>query len=485
LDHSALENSVVRACRGRAVDWGQAVRVARLGEELYRHGRHLHGLTKTVRPLLRAAALLHGAGAEAPALAGRVAGLSRAGRQVVASALSIGAARRPASRVAGALARAAPAEQLAGRIAAVVRAAAALARAGAHRLAGAEDDGRRLTLHAEGASPRRLRAAARGASLWNALLARPIGFVRAGRNARATPAALRPGERLIDAVRRILQFEAERLFSRTYGLGDPRDPEYVHEMRVAVRRLRTALRIARKALPGERKRWREDLARLARALGAVRDADVLLLFLRQRLDHAPAADRPALRRLVAAERAARRRAARDLAAAFASRRCRRFRDEFRARLTRRGALPATAPAARRPVWKHARKALRRRFDRLASYGRRLERLDADRRHRLRIDCKRLRYAAEFFAELYPPSLGELIGAMVQMQDLLGEAHDAEVWSERIARRLPRGAAGRALRADLAERQTQCLRQAAAAWRRFTRPAARRKTRARLSGPRRA
>jgi CHAD domain-containing protein len=47
-------------------------------------------------------------------------------------------------------------------------------------------------------------------------------------------------------------------------------------------------------------------------------------------------------------------------------------------------------------------------------------------HALRIECKRLRYTLEFFAEVLGPSAGDVIQAVVKVQDHLGELNDADV-----------------------------------------------------------
>jgi CHAD domain-containing protein len=52
-------------------------------------------------------------------------------------------------------------------------------------------------------------------------------------------------------------------------------------------------------------------------------------------------------------------------------------------------------------------------------------------HRLRIRCKRLRYALEFFGDLYPGKTQPLISRLVAVQDLLGMHQDADVAIERL------------------------------------------------------
>ena len=60
------------------------------------------------------------------------------------------------------------------------------------------------------------------------------------------------------------------------------DPEYIHRMRVATRRLRAALPLFRSCFtPKQYQRWMRDITRITRALGEARDADVQIAYLRK------------------------------------------------------------------------------------------------------------------------------------------------------------------------------------------------------------
>jgi len=512
LDGS-LEDCIVRACRRYRVDWSGALHVAGQAERIFRRTRHLHGLTKTFRPVLRAAAMLHNIsatpvpGRKRPRPGDlvadlRIPALSQVARRIVVEAVRLHDRAGGGAALAGPIARARRTEtQVAGRIAAILRIAAALDRSGtgATKIAVVDDDGRTVTLYVSGgpARERDAAAAAGKTGLWNRLFARPIQVVAKG-DAPAPDAALtRPDGTLAEATRRILQRQVEQLISREYGLANRRDIEYVHELRVATRRLRTALRIVGGAFGSAGRLLRDELAWLARALGEVRDCDVFLHFLQGYVEQAGGADRPVLRTLIAAQR--RRRTTRygALLEVFGSRRYAAFRDGFYRLVTRpvgaRGGLQPAGLRAGRPVWKQAQRALRRRFARLAEYGRYVDRLEPEQAHRLRIDCKRLRYTAEFFADVYPRRLAGLIDQMVRMQDWLGEVHDTEVWSEWIVqhRSARRGSADRhrsrvlgALIEHLAAVKADCLAHAAADWRRFAAPGGRREVLALLAAPRR-
>src|SRR3954454_18820119 len=97
----------------------------------------------------------------------------------------------------------------------------------------------------------------------------------------------------------VLRRHFEALLATEAGarLGD--DVEELHDMRVATRRLRSAVAMFEEALPAEAVRQGSELAWLGETLGVVRDLDVQIGELSRWVDGAPEADRPALARLSA------------------------------------------------------------------------------------------------------------------------------------------------------------------------------------------
>lgn len=61
--------------------------------------------------------------------------------------------------------------------------------------------------------------------------------------------------------------------------------------------------------------------------------------------------------------------------------------------------------------------------RVVSAGRNIRRLDDKALHRLRIECKKLRYATEFFSPLYGTKMAAFSKQLEQLQDVLGLLHD--------------------------------------------------------------
>ncbi|QUW04375.1 CHAD domain-containing protein [Chloracidobacterium validum] len=197
---------------------------------------------------------------------------------------------------------------------------------------------------------------------------------------------------------------------------DP-DPEYIHQMRVALRRLRAAvglLRFTDYAPPD----WVPDLKWLMGELSQARDWDVFVTETLPRIQrHLAQPERLAVLQPLAQQL---RRVAHD--------RARRALDSPRPvqlwlRIERTlMTLPLTSLTT--TAW--LRTALHRRHRRLTRLGQRLQELDAAGRHALRIAAKKLRYGAEFFAGQRLKASNRFIRHLAALQDVLGGLNDAAV-----------------------------------------------------------
>jgi triphosphatase len=81
--------------------------------------------------------------------------------------------------------------------------------------------------------------------------------------------------------------------------------------------------------------------------------------------------------------------------------------------------------------------LTRRWRKVRKKGKALAQLDARSRHKLRIQAKKLRYAAEFFSSLFTSKRGgkrrgQFLAALERLQDGLGDLNDIAVHEQRIA-----------------------------------------------------
>lgn len=207
------------------------------------------------------------------------------------------------------------------------------------------------------------------------------------------------------------------------------DPEALHDMRVAARRLRAALQVFRPFLPPELQRFREEIAWIARALGEVRDLDVQLERMPGwRTGFGPGHEH-ALDNLETLLRQHRRVARRHMLSALDSERYETLLEGLESAL--RADIRTFAPG-NVPILAVAPGIIERRYRRLRKRG------DAIRRdspatdyHLLRIEAKKLRYALEFVRPIYGKPARRFVARLTELQDLLGLHQDAEVAQETL------------------------------------------------------
>ncbi|MFC7490150.1 MULTISPECIES: CHAD domain-containing protein [unclassified Knoellia] len=202
-----------------------------------------------------------------------------------------------------------------------------------------------------------------------------------------------------------------------------RDARSLHEMRVALRRLRAAFSLLRRPLgDGEKLAWVSTETRdLAAPLGRARDIDVAVRDHLERLTGSPHRKLLALREDAYDEVV-------DVVGSDRWRDLSTHMDRFLKRL--HDEVPVDPP-----VTEAANEALDRRFRRVTERGARLGRSKPAERHRVRIDAKKLRYGSQFFAGLYAvpsgpdaPSTSAVVDftrSVATLQDSLGELRDIQ------------------------------------------------------------
>lgn len=232
-------------------------------------------------------------------------------------------------------------------------------------------------------------------------------------------------------------------------------PEAVHQLRVAVRRLRSALSTFKKVVDDERfEHIKAELKWLASALDEARDLDVFAQ------DNADLADeRLDLTELAQFVEAARRKGHAKACAAAASGRFRELVLDTTAWVEAGDWLAVEDRAARRrretPIGVFAAKALDRRRKGLMKLARDLAGQDDISRHEARIAAKKLRYTAEAFAPLFATAEAKgFIKTLKRLQDELGALNDGAVAAELVARLNLKGRARKAAEALLALRAAQ-------------------------------
>ncbi|HTN95228.1 MAG TPA: CHAD domain-containing protein [Gallionella sp.] len=236
--------------------------------------------------------------------------------------------------------------------------------------------------------------------------------------------ALAATDTLADVLKKLCWSCLQHFQDNLHGAMASDDDEYLHQMRVALRRLRVVLRMVEKVradrcLSGLYK----DVSDLCVALGRIREWDV---FIAQTVKPmcARMAGHAGLQILLAASE-------RQRAASYAV-----LRDEAQARERQRLLLrfaiwmngdywqkTETLQQAQAFATRRLRK-LSKRFDRS---GQQLDTAGAARLHALRIVAKKLRYSAEFFAPLYDKrKAGAFLAALSKVQDVLGQINDIVV-----------------------------------------------------------
>jgi triphosphatase len=215
------------------------------------------------------------------------------------------------------------------------------------------------------------------------------------------------------------------------------DPEWIHQMRIGVRRLRACLSLARRTMaPARIEPLRGELRWLAHALGPARDSDVFTLETLPAFTSAVgrSSGTGALRtelHALAAQAAVRRGEAHALAcAAVASPRFLRL-VLAAAALAETPAAGSPDPAALAlPAQQIARPLLKRRHRALLALGLNLAHAAPEARHAARLAAKKLRYATEFFAPLFTrPRTRAYRRALTALQEELGAWNDAAVAAE--------------------------------------------------------
>lgn len=299
----------------------------------------------------------------------------------------------------------------------------------------------RVTLEGPGASLHRIGAtlaASMRADVPRTNLAACI-VAHAGRAALPAPphaCAVHPGQDVAGAMAHLLQHLCATMLQWSDRIPARTGPEPVHQMRVALRRTRSALAVFRHATPCPALAALSAPARdLAAQLGAARDWDVFL-------DGTGAAmaqafpDDPRPRALLRAARRARSTAYAGLCATLDGPRFRTFALSLATTAALRSWTDDPAlhtPTLDTPVGSFAVQALTRRMRHVRQAGRGIATLPVPALHELRKDCKRLRYTAEFFAPLFPDHpVRRFTRRLAALQEELGLLNDGAAVSGLLA-----------------------------------------------------
>jgi len=223
---------------------------------------------------------------------------------------------------------------------------------------------------------------------------------------------------------RTLRGRLRAVWAEAHAAAEGTAPEHVHRLRVATRRTLAAFDVFRDVLPAKRAAWfRKRLRLLRRAAGDARDLDVLTGRLGQN-DARPSA-RARLVAMLSKQRTVSRGPIRELYERLAEDDWQGRVDELLERVAERGRRTTFGDYARRrygPLVDHF----------FAAADRRLR--DADEIHQARIEAKKLRYAVEIFAGVFPAAtLARCQDALERLQETLGTFTDHASAADRFRR----------------------------------------------------
>jgi CHAD domain-containing protein len=246
----------------------------------------------------------------------------------------------------------------------------------------------------------------------------------------------------IEGFRLVLANLAEAIEVNRPGTIEDLDSEFLHDLRVAVRRTRSILRHGRAVLPPDVLAWAEPgLKQVGDVTGPPRDLDVQVLEWDAAVadldDRARQALEPLRRLLVHDRDEAHARLAEQLGAGDVTNLLHRWRDVLQTPMDPATGGPRAGDALLDVVRTRVRKAQRR----LLEHGRAITPdTPAEHVHDVRKDAKKLRYLLECFADLFPAEGRKaFVKRLKRLQDLLGAHQDADVHADelrRAAERLP-------------------------------------------------
>jgi CHAD domain-containing protein len=206
------------------------------------------------------------------------------------------------------------------------------------------------------------------------------------------------------------------------------DPEELHDMRVATRKLRAAISLFESALPFRFLALRDELKWIGRALGEVRELDVYLQWLARERERSDWANGAAIGPVIEDSELARLRARENLLGVMRSERYAALVEDMKKAL--RLGDNGTGESAK-PIQDYAAAVLPRRFKRLRKAATSLGPDSApEEYHRVRVLTKRTRYGLDALRPLFPK---KAVGALraKQVQDSLGEYQDCAVAISRL------------------------------------------------------
>ncbi|MFA9491225.1 MAG: CHAD domain-containing protein [Anaerolineales bacterium] len=233
-----------------------------------------------------------------------------------------------------------------------------------------------------------------------------------------------------EAGRKTFLFHFVRMLANEDGTREGSDIEELHDMRVATRRMRSAMRVFRPYYQKKAIRpFLKGLRQTGRALGSVRDLDVFMENAASYLQTLPPEDQTSLDPLLSSWEVQREAARAKMLTHLDSNNYNRFVSGFGEFLTTEGAgaiLPKPSKPTADRVFQIIPVLIYHHLEVVLAYENVLEGASLETHHALRIDMKRFRYILEFFQEVLGGEVKPVIADAVAIQDHLGALNDADV-----------------------------------------------------------
>ncbi|AKB26648.1 hypothetical protein MSMTP_3179 [Methanosarcina sp. MTP4] len=260
---------------------------------------------------------------------------------------------------------------------------------------------------------------------------------------------VKPGDSMGEVAHRIFSYQFGQMRSHEKGTLKGEDIEELHDMRVAVRRMRAASKVFKTYLDSRQLGpHMKGLRRTLGAMGDVRDLDVFREKAEEYLETLPEGHEHDLEPLFAVLEEEREKARKTMLAYLNSEKYARFKKEFSEFLEVPGAGELPTSNKKHDALPHRVKdvlpsVIYARFSDIGAYSEWVEGpyVSVERLHRLRIAAKGLRYTFEFFEDVLGDNAKIMIKDLKGLQNHLGDLHDAVVAIDLLSSYMRTGAWG--------------------------------------------
>lgn len=256
---------------------------------------------------------------------------------------------------------------------------------------------------------------------------------------RPEPVSVASDEPMGEAGRRVLHFHLQRMLYHEPGARGGGRVEAVHDMRVAVRRMVTALDVFGGAYRGKaRRRMQREMQLMEDVLAGVRDLDVNIAQAETYLETLPWDARPDLEQMIVDWKDLRENNRSRLLRYLDSPRYAEFAERMLEFCETPDADRSRSDKASPIVVAHAAPAIIYvRYEAIRAYESVIDEVPVATLHDVRSEVRRMRYVLEFFKDVLGPESRELVELCIRVQDHLGVLQDADITSELIQKYIRR------------------------------------------------